>query len=272
MSALPSPLELARLIEGANVEALMGHAPTLRRLFPVTDPGTLSVGGGVASFVGARAVSYAVGLGLDRKVEPDDIARVVDFYRSRGAVPRVDVCPLADDSLLSALRAHNFHLHGFINVLVRPLTAQEVIEPIPPHIVVREARPDEADLWTEVADECFSDGSPITEEGRQLGLMLFHGATAISYLVEVDGQIAAEGAMFTHGSYAALTSAGVRAPFRRRGIHSALIRARLKKAQELGCTVAALYALPGNDQSNRNALRLGFQVAYTKVIMKADKE
>jgi GNAT superfamily N-acetyltransferase len=267
MVNLNDPLELARLIEGANVDALMGHAPILRRLFPDSDPATLHVGGGVASFVGASAVSYAVGLGMDRKVTVEEIAEVVEFYRSRGAVPRVDVCPLADESLLAALRAHHFSLHWFVNVLVRPLVAAEEFPPPPPGIVIREAGPEDAELWATVADECFSDGSPMTEARRRLGLLLFHGETTTPFLVEADGQIAAAGAMFLYREYAALAAAGVRAPFRKRGIHSALINIRLKKARDLGCTVAGLFATPGN-QSNRNAERHGFHVAYTKAVMR----
>jgi len=270
MSDLPDPLTLARIIEAANFKALVGHAPIMRRLFPDSEPATLFVADGVASFVGVGVpVSYAEGLGMDGKIEAEHIAQVVEFYRSRGAVPRVDVCPLADASLLPALRAHNFRLYAFVNVLVRPLSADDVIEPIPDGIVVREARPDEADLWMQVADEGFSDGSPITEARRRLGLLLFNGETTTPYLAEVDGQVAAAGAMFTHGSYAALTAAAVRVPFRNRGVHAALIRTRLKIARDLGFTVAGLFANPGS-QSNRNAVRHGFTVTYTKAIMKQD--
>ena len=93
-------LDLARRIEGANAHALASHSETAAQLFPELGATSIPVAGGVASFVGAQSpISYAVGLGMREPVTSEDIGRVVEFYESRGMVPRVDVCPLADASL-----------------------------------------------------------------------------------------------------------------------------------------------------------------------------
>jgi GNAT superfamily N-acetyltransferase len=260
---------LARRIEQANAEALFQHNESCRHLFPDSGAAAIRVAGGVASFVGADVpVSYAVGLGLDGAVTEDDIAQIVEFYTSRGTVPRVDVCPLADESLLTALRNHGFQLHWFTNVLARPLgTRDDVLLPAE-NIHVREARPEEAELWTRVVDEGFSEGGPMTEARRRLGLMIFHRSSAHCYLAEMDGQPVAGGALFTHEGYAALAATSVQPAYRYRGVHAALIRARLRQARELGCDYAGFFASPGST-SQRNAERHGFRLCYSKATMKA---
>lgn len=268
----PRGTELARLVEGVNARALEMYAANLPRLFPNARSAVLRAGGGVAAFLEKDSLlNYAVGLGLDGKVSGEDIAQICEFYRSRGVMPRVDVCPLADPSLTAALREHNFRLYSFVMVLTRPILPDEDFAPPPDGMVVRVARPEEAELWARVADEGFSDGSPITEERLRFGLLMFSGEAHVPYLVELDGEVAAQGSLFMHGPYAALASCSVRARFRRRGIQNALIRERLRRGRELGGTIAGLF-VAGSSQSQRNAERQGFHVAYTKAVMKADLE
>jgi GNAT superfamily N-acetyltransferase len=50
--------------------------------------------------------------------------------------------------------------------------------------------------------------------------------------------------------------------FRSRGIHTALVHARLAAAREAGCDLAMVHTRPGA-VSQRNILRAGFQLAYT---------
>jgi GNAT superfamily N-acetyltransferase len=266
-------LALARLIEGANAEALFEHPADIlvgatHRLFPELCAESVRIAGGVMSFIeGVENLSYAVGMGLNGPVSADDIARVVDFFRSHGAVPRVGYCPLADESLGIALRKHNFMVHDFVSVLARPLSVQDEFAPAPQEIRVREAEPDEGELWTRVVYEGFADGQPMTEPDRHLGMIIFHSPTTRAYFAEISGEPVGAGAIFVRGSYAALLATSVRAPFRNRGAHGALIRARLAKARDLGCTLAGFFAAPGST-SHRNAERHGFRVMYTKAIMK----
>jgi hypothetical protein len=50
---------------------------------------------------------------------------------------------------------------------------------------------------------------------------------------------------------------------RRRGLQTALLNARMKYAFENSCDLAMMVALPGSD-SQRNAERQGFRIAYTR--------
>ncbi len=62
----------------------------------------------------------------------------------------------------------------------------------------------------------------------------------------------------------ALCGAGTLAEYRGRGLQTALLRARMAAAVEAGCEFAAVVT-QGGTTSQRNAERLGFRVAYSKV-------
>jgi GNAT superfamily N-acetyltransferase len=218
--------------------------------------------------VGAKSpLSYAVGLGLKGKVTGGEIGRIIEFFRSHNAVPRVNVCNLADESLLTELRACGFRLYEFINVLSRDLTLPVEEDERSSGVVVRLAKSDEAESWSKLVAEGFLDGAPYTEVERQLGLIFFNRATVRCYFAELNGKNVGAGALFTDGNYAALTAMSVMKGYRNRGVQGAAIRARLLEAQRLGCEIAGLFASPGST-SERNAERNGFRLIYTKAIMK----
>ena len=261
-------LETARRIERVNAHALLQHVDVCQRLFPDTGAEALRVAGGVASFVGADVVvSYAVGLGFDGQVTADDVGKIAEFYRSRGAVPRIDVCPLADPSLFEALRAHHFQLHGFISILARPLSGSDDIPAPSADIVIREVGPEEANLWVSTVDAGFADGAPITEPRRRLALLLFHCAGSRSFLAEMDCRPVGASSLFIRDGYLALSAGSVLPEYRHRGIHTALIRHRLLAGRELGCDLAGYFCLPGS-VSQRNAERHGFKLCYSKATVK----
>ena len=66
---------------------------------------------------------------------------------------------------------------------------------------------------------------------------------------------------------ASLWGAVVAEPYRRRGIQQALIAHRLKQGLAEGCTLALIECEPGIP-TERNARRLGFTLAYTRLVFK----
>jgi hypothetical protein len=73
------------------------------------------------------------------------------------------------------------------------------------------------------------------------------------------------------GSTAVLGGAATLLAFRRRGVQSALIRARLAVASQAGCDLAIITADPGSS-SGRNAERSGFQLVCNHVTMRASSQ
>ena len=62
---------------------------------------------------------------------------------------------------------------------------------------------------------------------------------------------------------AGLFGASTLVEFRHRGVQRELIRMRMEEARKAGCEIALTFARPGSI-SERNILRNGFSVAYTR--------
>jgi len=93
-----------------------------------------------------------------------------------------------------------------------------------------------------------------------------HKPGARLFLAWRNGAPIGGGALEIHDGMAALMAAETLPAFRRQGVQTALLRARLAAAVEAGCDVAMVHTRPGA-ASQRNVLRAGFQVVYTVVEM-----
>lgn len=220
-------------------------------------------GGGYAVFMGATSpLTRAVGLGLSGAVAPADLERLEAFFRDRGAVVTIDLCPLAHVSLVESLARRAYRLTEFNTVLVRSLAPGACFPDDP---AVSEAA--DADLWARTAGYGFFEHQELTPEEMDIGMALFHSGMARCFLARTpEGAPAAAAAMGIYEGLATLFGDGTVPRFRRRGLQSALIRARLNRAAAQGCDLATATTLPGS-ASQRNYERLGFQVAYTKAVL-----
>src|SRR5262245_29217049 len=76
-----------------------------------------AIAGGYALYSGERfPVNRTVGLGFGSPVTDTELDQVEQFYRDCGLPPRIDLCPLADPSLLKALQQKGYHLERFYSV------------------------------------------------------------------------------------------------------------------------------------------------------------
>ena len=82
------------------------------------------------------------------------------------------------------------------------------------------------------------------------------------FVAELDGAPVGAAGMFVHRGAAALGPGSVMPAFRGRGVHAALIAARLGLALELGCDLAAAWARQ-DGPSERNLRRLGLDRIWT---------
>ena len=89
---------------------------------------------------------------------------------------------------------------------------------------------------------------------------------ALAFAALVDGKLLAcgTGLVIPQHRVFALCGAGTLAGYRARGLQTALLRARMAAAVEAGCEYAVVVT-QGGTTSQRNAERLGFRVAYSKV-------
>jgi ribosomal protein S18 acetylase RimI-like enzyme len=89
---------------------------------------------------------------------------------------------------------------------------------------------------------------------------------ALAFVATVDGKLVAcgTGIVIPEHRVFALCGAGTLAAYRGRGLQTALLQARMAAAVKAGSEYAVVVT-QGGTTSQRNAERLGFRVAYSKV-------
>jgi GNAT superfamily N-acetyltransferase len=223
-----------------------------------------AAGGGVLTYCGsASPLTHALGIGMHGPVSSDDFDEIEEFFRSRDAAVAIDVCPHADRSLLEMLVARGYRISELNNVLVRALRPDEVFA-VSESIEVRAAA--DAEQYASVVMRGFFGRGHVTEDELRLGRTLFRMTCATPLLGFVDGRPVGGCGISVRNGVASFYGDGVLSHFRRRGVHAALIAARLRMAVEAGCDLATAGTVPGS-ASQRNYGRLGFEVAYTKLTM-----
>lgn len=239
---------------------------------------SIEVGGGIASFSGPGSWnSQACGLGFRGPVSGADIDRLVAFYTERGVEPRIEVCPYADGSLLEALRGRCFEVREFESVFVIYARAGMPTPAVAPDeaIELRRVDPRNAEVvrtWVEVSTRGFRPA------GERVPELLAETCTAcathprsVSHIAYIDGQpVGGSGMEIADarkgGRVACLFGTSVAEPYRRRGVQTALMLERVRVAFDAGCDAVCIHSKPGIP-TERNARRLGFELAYTKITM-----
>jgi GNAT superfamily N-acetyltransferase len=224
-------------------------------------------GSGCAIFAGAGSpLTHAIGIGMDGLLPAGELTRVEEFFVCRGALPVIDLCPLADPGLIESLGQRGYRITEFNNVMARLVA--DPLPPPPAGIGIRLATSGEVESWSTLLAQGFLDRDDVTAEELLVGRALFDAPGSASFWALVDSEPVAAGAASTHGGFAMLYADSTRSRYRMRGAQLALIAARLDWARAQGCEVAAASVLPGSG-SQRNYERLGFRVCYTKSIMTA---
>jgi hypothetical protein len=221
----------------------------------------LESGDATAAFaVAGSPFNRAVGFAIGGPVDPAELDRVEAFYATHGVAPRVDLCPHSHPSLLTELRERGYVPEQWTSVWWRsgavPLPAPSA------DASVTRVESREHPSWVAVVAEGFrghpsGDRDPIAETAPFVpGVRL--------YLARVGDEVAGGASLAIDGGIAILGGAATRPSLRRRGVHRALLSARLRDAA--GCEAATLHTRPGAP-SEGNAVRAGFRLAYTKLTL-----
>jgi len=259
-------LALARRLEMAHAWRGVWYVRAQSVLHPEYQCLVEEIAGGFALYAGdGSPANRAAGLGLHGPVHHAELERVEQFFHSRNALAKLDVCPLADESLFELLKHDAYHLEGFFNALARPLT-DDTTPAESAEIQITRAKPEEAELWICTTAQGFAEADDPSQRDLDILAPNFHSANAACFFAWMDGQPAGGGAMFIHQGTVELGGASTRPAFRKRGVQTALLQARLTAARSAGCDLAMVMTEPGSD-SQRNIQRAGFQLAYTKAIL-----
>lgn len=261
---------LARRIELHEAWSAAEHARIQAQLYPETDAAVMELPGARAVFCGRKSPLsrvYAWGM-LGSPVEAD-VDSIEAFFRSRQLDARIRVSPFADSSQLSLLGRRGYSVSAFMNVFVRGLHGLGDETPALPGTTIQLATAEDARIWY-ARDGANGDWA----EPDGLTFMMIRSvlkADTSLFLAWFEGQPISGGALEIHDGVAALMAASTLPAFRRRGLHTALLHARLAAAAAAGCDFALMHAEAGA-ASQRNALRAGFQLAYTAAILSSPEQ
>ena len=262
-------LELARRLERAEGFACAEFARARRRLDPESGSTWMRCGGAEVVFDGVDGpTTQTFGLGLFEELTAETLREIEAFFFERGTMAMHEVCPLVGAGALGLLCERGYRPVEVSNVLYREVEAPEVEAPASAGgdgIRVRVVGEDEAELWGSVSARGWTHEHPELEEFvRQMGALSVAREASPCFLAEIDGVAGAAGGLTLHAGVALFGGAATAPEMRRRGLQGALLRERMRYAAEAGCDLAMMVAEAGSN-SQRNAERKGFRVAYTRV-------
>jgi GNAT superfamily N-acetyltransferase len=206
--------------------------------------GAVAVAGGYALCLVGTFLEYGVGIGSTRPLRPDDLAVLRAFYARRDLPPRLELDEdvlerdravltgagyALDDLSLTVLSAPIVSAghQGTNRILVRPVTNRR--------------------SWAELVVRGFKDTVPESDHDRLWRTTESSAAAAHGlFVAAVDGVDAGGAAVGITGDLAFLYSASVLPAYRGRGVHRALLAARLGFGYARGATQAALKTTPGS--------------------------
>jgi hypothetical protein len=208
-------------------------------------------------------VTQTFGLGIFEQLNGASLDVIEGFFLDRGAQVDHEVSPYAGVAALSLLCSRRYQPIEISNVMYRPIEkpADDDHTNIRVHVVGR----DEAQLWADTSAKGWTHEHP-----ELLGSFLQTTAISVAreqspcFLAEFDGQPGAAGSLCIHNGVALFAGAASVPEMRRRGLQGALLRERMRYAFDHGCDLAMMVAAAGSD-SQRNAERRGFQIAYTRI-------
>lgn len=217
----------------------------------------------------------AVGLGLHDPLTEADLADLIEFFVSRGVEPRLELCPFVDPELFTMLAARRFTLRGVENCLARTLKLGPTIHEgrmrdRPEGITIEAVDTGDAalvDAYARFTSAGFAaPQTPVDETMVELCRRSVLHPRSRCLVAWKAGTLAAVAGMEISGQVAAFWGVVVREDLRRRGVQQALLAERIRLAEVLGAGIATIGSKPGMP-TERNALRMGFHVAYTRFVL-----
>lgn len=265
---------LAARIERVEADLIRKASEAARRRSPETPGFTIEVAGAVASFAEAGSpFNKVAGLGFGGSPRVGALDEVELAFAAHASPVRIELANLADPAISVLLTESGYRLVGFENVL--GLVIHDNVERVrPPGIEVRLSGEDEFGEWVDVVSEGFAhpdeEGVPSQEhfpraviEGAERD---FAAAGVVRYAAVCDGVIAGGASFRIAEGVAQLAGAATAPAYRRRGIQSALLSARLTDAASAGCDIAVVTTQPGS-KSQQNVQRRGFDLLYTRAVL-----
>ncbi len=258
-----SDLDLSRRLERAEGQACLQFAEARRGLYPDSGAAWIECAGAYAVFDGVDSpVTQSFGLGLFEPLTPSALDTIEAFFLDRGAVVVHEVSPLAGIATLDLLCARGYRPIEISSVLHQPVERPATKDDSP--VTVRVAAEKDAALWADVSARGWAQQSPeLLSFLERFGAVAFARQGSVNFIAALDGIPGAAGALCLHNGVALFAGASTIPEMRRRGLQAALLEARMRYALDHGYELAMMVTEAGS-QSQRNAERQGFRIAYTR--------
>ncbi|KAJ5593799.1 uncharacterized protein N7459_000007 [Penicillium hispanicum] len=262
------PVQTARQCEHAEALHIRRQAEVCTQLYPEQEI-VIRLGprGGVtirtlAIFEGK--LNRAVGYGPDRALRADEVEEIESIFAPIGLGPQIHLSPFALPSTLQTLFRRGYVERGILSTYWYPLE-----RPTDAHVLAVETQKvasSETQRFIEASVAGFQDNGRSHDLLRALAEIATRREDTALYFALVDGAIAGSAALASietpEGSVAHLYLDSTILAYRGRGVHRALIHARLSDAHRRGLSLATMITSMG-DGSARNAERAGMSLAYT---------
>ena len=261
-----SDRSLSQRLERTEARANADFVETRAWLEPESGAEWIEVGGAYAMFDGAESpLTQTFGLGMFEDASSEQLEQLEAFFIDRGAPVFHEVSPLADQAILSLLGERGYRPIELTTVMCLDLQdlsdkGREVTEGLTTRVI----KDGEHELWARTSAGGWSSEHPgLADFMFKFGSVSAQCPGSFPYIAELKGEPVATGMMIIFDEVCILAGASTIPEARRKGAQGALLRDRLRFAKEKGCSLAMMGAAPGS-QSQRNAQKNGFQIAYTR--------
>ncbi|NTW03323.1 MAG: GNAT family N-acetyltransferase [Oscillochloris sp.] len=254
-------------VEQALASHIAAYGSMIALLRPESHAAALAICRGWAVRTGSNLpINRAVGLGLSGPMNSAMLDQIEMFYQEEHLTPEIELCPLADRSLHNLLRDRGYQYRRCMSVL--SFRHDRPLPPAPNDIEISIVAENQAEVWIHTVATGFTTTVPMPEQAPDIILSrsVMMRSNVSCFLATINDEPAGAGAVALGNGVAILFSASTVPAFRRRGVQSALIQARLAAAETAGCDLIVVQSTPGSE-SQHNLQRYGFQVAYTNVVL-----
>lgn len=261
-----SDRELSQKLERTEARSNASFIEARAQIAPEKQAEWIEVAGAYAMYDGVESpLTQTFGLGIFDEITDRELDELEAFFKRHDAPVFHEVSPLADAALMALLNGRGYQPCELTSVMFQELSGETSRDlPLNPNIKTRIVEAGEAEIWAQTSANGWAS------EMAELGEFMFNfGRVSAStrggfpFLAELDGVLVSAGMLFIYDDVAILAGASTVPEGRRKGAQGALLAARLKFAKAQGCRIAMMGASPGS-QSQRNAEKNGFRIAYTR--------
>jgi GNAT superfamily N-acetyltransferase len=265
---------LAERIERVEAQLIAEAANAARRRRATTAGFVIPIAGGVACFAELGSpFNKVAGLGFKGVPSAAALDEIERAFAGCGGSVQIELAHLADPAIGALLTERGYRLASFENVLGVAIDAKSK-RVTPPGVEVRPSGDEEFDAWLDVVADGFAhpdtQGVPshqdFPREILERAERDFAAAGVMRYVALLDGVLAGGASFRIAEDIAQLAGAATAPAYRRRGVQSALLSARLAEAADTGCDIAVVTTQPGS-KSQQNVQRRGFDLLYARAVL-----